>query len=225
MWHYFIINFKCSGFLFQHETLRSRFYIRIHYIFCYGVYISFVHRKFQLIVFIYFITFCYIIQLLCYLATLCSVLNLCIKGSLYSFNYFIILAILFCLILNLWRFLYFRYSVFVIFLQLLYYFVQNCTWKHEYVSGSKGLSEFCNYCIAFHVLLNLVLIILKWVYFRFSNFIILLKLIIHKYSVYVVVLSVNCFWVWGYWIDIYEMFILYRHWSETCTWWISVKWY
>jgi hypothetical protein len=43
----------------------------------------------------------------------------------------------------------------------------------EYVSGSKGFSEFCNYYIAFHVLLNAVLILLQWVCFRFSSFIIL----------------------------------------------------
>jgi hypothetical protein len=40
--------------------------------------------------------------------------------------------------------------VFAIFLQVLYYFVQNCTWKHENVSGSRGLSEFLQllYCFS-----------------------------------------------------------------------------
>jgi hypothetical protein len=44
-WHYFISNFKCLVHLFQRETLRSRINIRIHYIFCYGVYI---YRVFQI---------------------------------------------------------------------------------------------------------------------------------------------------------------------------------
>jgi hypothetical protein len=181
-WHYFIIDLKCSGYPLQHETLRRRINIRIHYIFFCEVYIYFLLGSFILIVFIYFsITFGYIFNsFFCHIVMfVIELLNIYNKGSLYSFNYIIILAISFCLILNLWRFIYFRFSRLLLFLQLFYYLIQNCTWRHECVSGWRGLSEFCNYFVAFHVLLNVVLILLTSVSFRFSNSIIPLNLIIN----------------------------------------------
>jgi hypothetical protein len=58
-WHYFIIDLKCSGYLLQHETPRSRINVRIHCVF-YN-YVCYLFLRYEVLVnniyvFNYFIT-------------------------------------------------------------------------------------------------------------------------------------------------------------------------